>query len=786
MKMFRKNIINAFLILVVICASCRNNNNLNAKFEGIISESFLNLANSKKVDLSTVVDDYENIEYVRYTNLDKYYYNGKLVNKAFPYEGDIECYDKDDNLVRIDKNVYRILLTNNDKLANEEITSDGYLSNKFGMLNLDEGFYKSDDTYYYVSGETHKVVDCSNATSSNVIQKIKRQVISKNGEKYIIYIDEEKNGELVKNQISNISGEIYLTDENGKIVSKNGLYEVSNIYDNTLHLIYEGLDGKIKKNHEKFFSCYVNENGKVVVGDRVKKDGKSYFADFDGRLNEDEYFFTLGYFDKEKLENLVDGKISSDKSYIKYILYNINKKDINKSNVLYNKSRENGAEYNFYIMSKDDTSIATNSEAAILNSQVSTKSEVESSDTNAIADGFMEMISGMLYDELQKDRKVYVKNKTGELVKNKIIEYSNRRYYVGNEGIIQKDKIINIDGKEMLIDKKGNIVRDTWIFDKRYYDNKKLESNIAPYISGYEVDRNIIKPYLGYYVLSTGEILKDDIYIESSINDINDITGNTEIVFKTKNGEYDGTYDKNLYFINTFRKGDEKYNYEEHAEGSFAYIHRYTDKDRKIKIDDKNIDQQVTYRYKVSDVKRLNRDTVYFGSYPNHDVSGEVFEPLEWIILDKNGNEALLLSKNIIDSKVFDENGSNNWNESSLNRWLNELFIDLAFTDEEKKRIIKKGVSEKIFLLDKNVYDNFENKAGKFQLLAPTTNYAVRDSDDVMKRFFMHNWLRSKQVDGLKGYVDTEWLGTGFSNDPKEVGGVRPAIYIKINESKSN
>ena len=38
-------------------------------------------------------------------------------------------------------------------------------------------------------------------------------------------------------------------------------------------------------------------------------------------------------------------------------------------------------------------------------------------------------------------------------------------------------------------------------------------------------------------------------------------------------------------------------------------------------------------------------DTVTFGSYPQSDVSGNTKEPIEWIVLDRQGNEAFLLSK---------------------------------------------------------------------------------------------------------------------------------------------
>ena len=55
---------------------------------------------------------------------------------------------------------------------------------------------------------------------------------------------------------------------------------------------------------------------------------------------------------------------------------------------------------------------------------------------------------------------------------------------------------------------------------------------------------------------------------------------------------------------------------------------------------------------------------------------------LEWIVLDKNEDKALLLSKNVIDCKCFEDTKTETtYNNSSIRKWLNEEFYNEAFSD---------------------------------------------------------------------------------------------------------
>ena len=197
------------------------------------------LFNIDSKSLNEIKDIYEDVEYIKYTDLEKYYEYSKIKDgdNVIFYEGNIEYYDKDNKIIKTDENVTKLISTTNGEIDSEGINEYGYLIDSFGILVLDSGIHKFGDNYYYVSDDTHKVSKCSNATMSNAVRCNYRSIVDKADGRYIIYDDEERSGELVKNQISNVDGEVYLTDAFGKMVSDEGIHRVSNIYDNTLHLV---------------------------------------------------------------------------------------------------------------------------------------------------------------------------------------------------------------------------------------------------------------------------------------------------------------------------------------------------------------------------------------------------------------------------------------------------------------------------------------------------------------------------------------------------------------------
>ena len=83
-----------------------------------------------------------------------------------------------------------------------------------------------------------------------------------------------------------------------------------------------------------------------------------------------------------------------------------------------------------------------------------------------------------------------------------------------------------------------------------------------------------------------------------------------------------------------------------------------------------------------------NGETIFFGSYEQDNNTANGKEPLEWIVLSNSGGERYLLSKYVIDYRLYNEKREAvTWETCTLRRWLNEVFYEEAFSESEKKVI---------------------------------------------------------------------------------------------------
>jgi len=86
-------------------------------------------------------------------------------------------------------------------------------------------------------------------------------------------------------------------------------------------------------------------------------------------------------------------------------------------------------------------------------------------------------------------------------------------------------------------------------------------------------------------------------------------------------------------------------------------------------------------------------DIVTFGSYEqNNDQS--CTEPIEWIVLDRDGDNALLLSRYCLDNVPFhDQQVETKWADSYLRQWLNDTFLYAAFSRSEREDIVSTSIT---------------------------------------------------------------------------------------------
>ena len=69
-------------------------------------------------------------------------------------------------------------------------------------------------------------------------------------------------------------------------------------------------------------------------------------------------------------------------------------------------------------------------------------------------------------------------------------------------------------------------------------------------------------------------------------------------------------------------------------------------------------------------------------------------EPIEWLVLARDGQKALLLSRYGLDARPYNEENSGiTWEKSTLRAWLNGEFLQAAFTAEEQAAIATANLS---------------------------------------------------------------------------------------------
>ena len=101
--------------------------------------------------------------------------------------------------------------------------------------------------------------------------------------------------------------------------------------------------------------------------------------------------------------------------------------------------------------------------------------------------------------------------------------------------------------------------------------------------------------------------------------------------------------------------------------------------------------------YEKNDIKSVMQrirsagagETVYLGSFEQDNNPENGKERIEWIVLDNDGEKALLISRYGLEVKAYNETyGKITWENCTLRAWLNEEFYNDAFTEEEQERIL--------------------------------------------------------------------------------------------------
>lgn len=168
-------------------------------------------------------------------------------------------------------------------------------------------------------------------------------------------------------------------------------------------------------------------------------------------------------------------------------------------------------------------------------------------------------------------------------------------------------------------------------------------------------------------------------------------------------------------------------------------------------------------------------------------------EEIEWIVLDVSGDDALLLSRNVLASMMFDSPPFHDWEGSRCREWLNRHFYYDAFAAAERARIktvdTPEGSRDRVFLLSCEEAERYlSQSAGGPVHASKTVLDSIRDKTD-------ENWgwrLRTPGTDGYttayvtetgidyKGFpVDTYAFSLNGGRSWKYIG-IRPALVFSL------
>ena len=106
-------------------------------------------------------------------------------------------------------------------------------------------------------------------------------------------------------------------------------------------------------------------------------------------------------------------------------------------------------------------------------------------------------------------------------------------------------------------------------------------------------------------------------------------------------------------------------------------------------------------------------DTFFYGRYEQDNNEYDGKEPIEWIVLETDGHRALVVSRYVLDCKkaYYSTSGDVWWYNNALQSWLNNEFVNDAFTYKERQHIPDVKVDVKLpFWAHEDEYHNLEDQ----------------------------------------------------------------------------
>lgn len=228
--------------------------------------------------------------------------------------------------------------------------------------------------------------------------------------------------------------------------------------------------------------------------------------------------------------------------------------------------------------------------------------------------------------------------------------------------------------------------------------------------------------------------------------------------------------------------------------------------DEESQCSDETIMQKVKKQCEVTQGGKC----IVFGHYPQTK-DGKDNTPIEWMMLDHDGQRALVISKYGLDAQPYNKDHTSvTWETCTLRTWLNNTFYKKAFNAEEQAAILTTNVDnsknqgsseystnggnntmDKVFLLSYAEADrHFDIESWNDAGLIEPTAYAIAqgaeiyddddddDYDDDVNR--VDWWLRSPGDSQTEAMI-VDYSGTAFHElvDDTQTF-VRPAMWVNL------
>lgn len=243
-------------------------------------------------------------------------------------------------------------------------------------------------------------------------------------------------------------------------------------------------------------------------------------------------------------------------------------------------------------------------------------------------------------------------------------------------------------------------------------------------------------------------------------------------------------------------------------------------------------------------------DTLTFGNYWQKDTNGDGVadqnddkQPIQWRVLSVDGNDAFLMAEKTLDNQCYNEHPKSStgggkelwatWETCTLRTWLNDTFLNAAFTDEEKNAIADttvvtpgedpwntgtltdggKDTIDKVYLLSlaeiRNSEYGFDSQPGYLgnggdcwrlsQTIASTnTAYATAqgaltfEEKEAREKYpseiraignSYNWWLRSPGWDGMSAVTVLIGIVSVTGSTHNDKNGIRPVIHLDLSKT---